>query len=236
MRARLSLVAIGGIALLVVIIGVGAVLARSPDQSPAQPSSRSAATHDSVAGAGAPVPPYVIPPDDLPRWLEVVSDPVRPAIEDGVFTFEEYEALVFVTVRCIEEAGMQVVHSTGYGRAGGAEPGPRLSRRGVYTYHAIVTTYSPTPPAREIRLLEACKSLTAGIQELWAQHTAPTLEEIQEMRDYMAQCLRDGGVSVAEHPSDQDLRRLLDAGVSPSTYQQCQFATADAFETDSPPG
>jgi hypothetical protein len=61
----------------------------------------------------------VIPPDDLPRWLEVVSDPVSSAIEDGVFTFEEYEALVFVTVRCIEEAGMQVVHSTGYGRAGG---------------------------------------------------------------------------------------------------------------------
>lgn len=240
---------LGGITVVAILTaaGIGAVLAQSPE-TPAQPDTKfpaSRATASSAVPEGSSatasparsIPPYAIPADQLPAWMDAVSDPVRSAIEDGVFTFQEYEAAVFLTLSCIEDAGMTVVHSRGYGRSEGIESGPRLSKRGVYSYHVTVTTYSPTPPAREIKLLEGCKTLSAGAQQLWAQHTVPTAQEHLAMRNHMAACLRAAGAAVFEDPSDRDLRALRDEGlVSLDDYRACQFEAADAFSIDGPPG
>lgn len=169
--------------------------------------------------------------------FEVAGEAEQPAIADGVLTFDEYESLVLATVGCMENAGVRVVHSAGYGRADGIQGGPRLSSRGVDSYFGQVTTYSATPPTAQFRTIDLCKAGSAQVEHLWAQHAAPGEPDLQAMRDFMARCLERSGVSPAESPSDQDLRRVLEEGMlSREAYRECQFQAADAFEIDRLPG
>ncbi len=248
MRTRTKL--LGGVATVVAILGagsIGAVLSRSPDtpNAPVTEVSAPSATEPGTPTASATgmppsprsFPPYEIPPEELRDWLSVANDVERRVIEDGVLTFEEYEFAVMRTILCIESTGMEIVHSSGYGRSEGIEPGPRLSKRGVYSYFARVATDGSTPHPRAASLVRACKRLRGTIEQMWAYHTAPTDQELADMREHTAQCLRDAGATVPDHPSEQDLRQASAGGaIAKDAYRARQFAAADAFEIESPPG
>lgn len=184
------------------------------------------------------VQPYTIPADQLSGWLAQASDVERPLIADGVLTFGEYRSAVMATVACIEDAGIDVVHPGGYGRGGDFQPGPGLSRRGIYRYAGAITTSSPTQPAGAFDRINVCKTISAQAEFLWAQHTTPSQVEIQAMNDDMAACLRAEGAEIeAEHPSDLQLRALVaPSAVSKDQYRACQFSAADKYEIDRLPG
>ncbi len=207
-----------------------------------EPVAASVPARDNVAPTPSPTPhvsvtPYHIPPEQLAGWLAAVSERERPLIEDGVLTFEEYQAAVLETVACFERAGVKVVHFPGYGRGGVGEPGPRLSSRGVYSYAGAVQGTPDKRPVESAAATAACKAGSAQVESLWAQHTAPSQVEMQAMRDYMAKCLRDAGATVPQdHASDAELKRAKSAGASEEAYWKCQFAAADAFEIDELPG
>lgn len=190
-----------------------------------------------ASGVRPTVPDYHILPDQLQAWLDAATPGERAIFADGILTFEEYESAVFETLACIEEAGLTVAHSNGYGRAHDVQPGPRLSSRGVYSYFGQVTTYSPTRPAKEFAALAECKQLSAQVEFMWAQHTAPSQVDLQAMRDHMAECLRTLGMTVPERPGDRELQAVLrPAHVSQQEYDSCRFQAADTFEIDSLPG
>lgn len=151
---------------------------------------------------------------------------------DGVLTFEEYESAVAATMRCIEEAGLTIAHSRGYGRGDGAGVGPRLSSRGVYSYEA---RGGPVYDRAANTAVGGCKATSAQVEFMWAQHTSPSDVELQAMRNHMAACLAAAGVTVRADPSDLDLRARK-GDVDSGKYRQCQFAAADAFEIDRLPG
>lgn len=206
--------------------GDGTVMADQPSPPPS-----------AASGARPTVPDYHILPDQLQAWLDAASPEERAIFADGVLTFGEYESGVFRTLACIEGAGLTVAHSNGYGRAHDVQPGPRLSSRGVYSYFGQVTTYSPTRPAKEFAALAECKQLSAQVEFMWAQHTAPSQVDVQAMRDHMAACLRTLGANVPERPSDHELQAVLrPAQVSQQEYDSCRFQAADTFEIDSLPG
>lgn len=240
---------IGATALTATLVAASAGLGIRGDSAPASAGEpRPLAGEAAILAPGAsPAPsateakvsvgPYVIPAHDLQGWLASASEPERTLFEDGVLTFAEYQSAVMQTISCMESAGVTVVHFPGYGRGGIGEPGPRLSRRGVYSYVGAVNGAADRPPTEAAAATAACKSGSAQVEFAWAQHTAPSEVELQAMRDQMAKCLRDAGATLSQdHPSDADLKRAKSAGASEETYWKCQFAAADAFEIDRLPG
>lgn len=157
---------------------------------------------------------FVLSGQDLVQALNVASSVERPLIADGVITRAEYQAAVDATVTCLETHGFQVVHLTenvqglfgSYGRLGANAAGPAANSRGVIEYAA--TGGSKSVEANSA-MVASCKQGSAVIEALWQQQAAPTEAERQAMRDAMATCLLRRGYEVAEHPSEEQLLRVV---------------------------
>jgi hypothetical protein len=222
----------GGLAIAALTIGASIAYLGA---SPATQIRATGATPILRSSEFVPPRPYQIPAEQLAEWQKSASESERRYIEDGVVTFEEYESAVFETVRCIEEAGITVVHSTGYGRSQEMVEGVRLSRHGIYQFVGRIPSYDGSRPTAELDAINRCRVGSAQIQFLWAQHTAPSDVELQAMRDHMAVCLERLGADVGDRPADQDLQQHK-AEVGFEAYMTCQFAAADAYEFDRAPG
>jgi|GEM_PF-7060313 len=221
-----------GLALSLFALAAGLGMAKLFDDRPG--AGRAEAGASLPPGFVAPQP-YHIPPERLGEWLRVSTDFEKDLIRDGTLTFEEYQQAVLRTVSCIERAGLDVVHSTGYGRSEEMVTGPRLSKRGVYSYTARIFSPDGSRPEAEFAAVNECRAGSAQVEFLWAQHTAPSEVELQALRDHMAACLRENGSGVAERPSDEELRRAV-GSVPHEIYRGCQFKAADALEIDRVPG
>jgi hypothetical protein len=164
-----------------------------------------------------------------------MSEEQQAIVADGVITFGEYEAAIFATVRCLKTAGFGVTDWPSPDRREPAE-GPVLSRRGRYQYLADTHGQEGQAVAEAI---ESCRTTHSDIVErLWADHVAPSQQEVQYARDLIASCLREEGVAAPTHPTGEELMRLafppdgVATGPPREPYRSC--AERAARETDIP--
>lgn len=150
---------------------------------------------------------FVLPAGQLAAAMdqEDLSSYQRDLIEDGRLTFAEYEAAAFATVDCLERAGYTVFHVPGeleHDRTN-ATPGPGLSARGRYKFDVGAAS------SERAGLLEAsgrCRAEYFDLLDLiWAEHTAPSEQDLQRGRAMIGACLRDKGLTIPDNPSQQEL-------------------------------
>lgn len=150
---------------------------------------------------------FVLAPGQLAAAMnqEGISAYQKNLIQDGRLTFAEYESAAFATVDCLEKAGFTVFHVSGeleYDRSQ-ATPGPGLSARGRYKFDAGAA------PSQRAELAEASGQCRAEyfdlVDLLWAEHTAPSEQDLQLGREMIAACLREKGLLVPDNPSQQEL-------------------------------
>lgn len=206
-------------AVVLLVIGCGGTdTGRQPDETSAPETPR---TSSSVE---------VRPRDAFhfnPSRLEAVpelSGYQRGLLGDGVLTFPEYEGAVLAYVGCVEEQGVIVEHVDGDGRAAG----PGLTARGQYLFS---TTLPHRPGKRatvsELRAIE----LKCGgeyfdvVAQLWAEHVAPTEQELAAARNALGTCLRGAGLDVPENPSSSDFGPVA---ASPA-YRGCSEEVSQKF-------
>lgn len=182
----------------------------------------------------------VIEPDRLPAVLDAASTLERPLLVDGELTFSEYEAAVFASVECLEEAGFRIVHfpdsvvvgSVGHTNLDSQVDGPFLTRRGKYEYAANAS--GGRDPAKDGLKVAECKAISATVEFLWTEHLAPTELELQARRNMMSTCLRSNGRQIPVNPAQSDLDRIAfppDGTPTafqhvPRDYLECERQTA----------
>lgn len=152
--------------------------------------------------------------DRLPNILEAASPGERPLLEDGVLTADEYRGAVEGSIGCIESAGFSIVHfaDTTPGlfyeevRLSSRQPGYRLNARGLIEYSAIG---GPSPDVgTNSALVAGCKEQSALVERLWTEHLGPEPSS-QAVLDWLAQCLRQSGEEVPEHPTMDELQEAV---------------------------
>ncbi|VAW09331.1 hypothetical protein MNBD_ACTINO02-3189, partial [hydrothermal vent metagenome] len=120
------------------------------------------------------------------------------ALEDGVITFEEYEAAYERTVACMRDSGLVV-------------KGPKPENAGrflTYSFQAGVGGAEADEPCRREHL-----DLVNG---LWLAQAVPSEAEAEVMAREYAACLRSAGVDVEDNLSLQELDFVvLDASPGP---------------------
>jgi hypothetical protein len=148
----------------------------------------------------------------------------RAFLEDGVLTFAEYEAATLAYLQCLEDKGVIVQYDDGKE----LKDGPALSPRGQYLF---TTTLPHRPEKRatlsEFRAIEsACGTEFADVVfQLWAEHVAPTQQELAAARDALGACLRGAGLDVPEHPSSTDFGPVA----SSIHYRDCSRQVSEEF-------
>jgi hypothetical protein len=144
---------------------------------------------------------YQIPKERLAEVLKAASPLEKSILEDGVISFAEYEAATFSAIKCFTERGFSIIPGDGPD-SGGESAGPRLTRRGRYSYSPV------SPPgfdeARFSAVVAECKTPYATIEFLWAAVTSPTAKEVIEARQSLANCLRESGSEVPNDASAID--------------------------------
>jgi hypothetical protein len=183
---------------------------------------------------------FTIPPDRLQESLRAASDLERPWLEDGVITFAEYEQYAFAKMACLEEGGLTVAHMITFGRGGESIPGPLLTKRGEYQFHAVGARGAPYNEVKAASV--RCQNLAPIVQFFWqAVHTQPTEKEFQEHRKAIAACIRESGHNAPEIPTVDELRKIefppdgygvWDDG--PEWFVSCLWAANDEFQIYQP--
>lgn len=134
-------------------------------------------------------------PDSMLEFIAAdATDEQRPAFDDGIISFEEYERAVLSTATCLTDAGVQ--------------NGPKLEADG-FTYNLGITT--PDSPEGEAQYEEArrCQRVHMfAIEAAWLTQHQPTEAEIQAAREALAVCLRELGIDVPDNPSSPDFAKL----------------------------
>jgi hypothetical protein len=175
----------------------------------------------------------VISQGELASIVEQTSAYQRDLLADGLLTFPEYEGAIFEAVRCEEAAGFVILAYPESGKPG--RPGPELTARGEYQY----VQSAPETADRSILgpALQKCENEYVDIvRRLWAQHTAPSIQEMQQARDAIAECLAAHSVPAPVHPSGQELMRIAfppsgipDKPKPAEPYLGCAMAAAESF-------
>ena len=152
-----------------------------------------------ACGGGAdPAPPVdaaAVRVDDAEiRALTPLSDYQLRVLADRTLTLAEYESAALETSRCLKEVGATIVK----------EHHPTLTSTYAYSLSYPVETASTVGPATD----ECALRYISGLSRIWGTHKRPTESRLQEAREALGQCLRDGGVSVPEHPGRLDLQRV----------------------------
>ncbi|MEM7324202.1 MAG: hypothetical protein AAF531_14020 [Actinomycetota bacterium] len=139
----------------------------------------------------------------------------RPALADGVITFDEYEAAVFATVDCLEENGAAVVS------------GPTLEANHRYDWE---TQGYPDDPERDdevVGIIFRCMDEHLSYIDSIFFYEEP-LSEVEERRRFneFIECAQDitgldhGSVSVEEGPGVV-LQQTFDAGIDTTKLEGC---------------
>jgi hypothetical protein len=127
---------------------------------------------------------------EVQAFLDRLGDDVpvsqAAALEDGVITFEEYEAAYERTVACMRDSGLVV-------------KGPKPENAGrflTFSFQGGVGDAEADEPCRREHL-----DLVNG---LWLAQAAPSAAEAEVMAREYAACLRAAGVVIEGSPSLQD--------------------------------
>lgn len=203
---RLTLFALA--ALVAVLSGCGSGPREAPDASKPTAPAFSAFTFDASRLSAAP---------DLSSFQ-------RSILEDGELTFAEYERATLGFLSCVEDGGVIVRHVEGDRYA----EGPELTSRGQYRFSLYLPNRDGKPATvDEMRGLETrCGvEFTTVIQQLWAEHIAPSETELAAAREALALCLRAEGFEIPEPPSSED----FGAAASSPAYATCSSAVAEQF-------
>ncbi len=181
---------------------------------------------------------FAIPSDRNGAVMRAASDYERTLLNDGMLTFSEYEAAALATFKCIEIEGLIIVHFESYGTSdlAAAKPGPRLSGRGKYLYG--IGDPREDPASEMSAVVENCRTqYFTTVEFLWVEHIAPSVKEAQEIRDFVAACVRAAGHSAPNHPSETELAVVAfpPDGVpreapAPPWFRDCSLAAAEKFE------
>lgn len=145
---------------------------------------------------------------DLSTWIESLEGALPPehatVLSDGHVSFEEYEAAVFDTVRCLEGAGFTVV-------------GPDLRFKGKrYVYSALGD--ADKDPSE-------CFGKNQTIEDAWSLQNLPSEAELNEARSALAQCFRDHGVEVEANPAEGYFQRFAGSAV----HRQCSNEVSEEY-------
>lgn len=195
-------------ALVAVLSGCGSGSGKAPDDAKPTAPAFSAFTFDASRLNAAP---------DLSAFQ-------RSILEDGVLTFPEYEQATLAFLSCVEDGGVIVRHV----EADQYKEGPELTSRGQYRFSLYLPNREGKPAAvDEMRGLEnRCGTeFTAVIQQLWAEHIAPSEKELAAAREALAVCLREQGLDIPEPPSSED----FGVAASSPAYATCSSAVALQF-------
>lgn len=147
------------------------------------------------------------------------SEYQRAILEDGVVEFEEYEAAVLETIRCIEDAGFEI---TG---------GPEL-RGGQFQYSWGSPGESDPDGSRGRQVGTQCgEEYSRDVHRAWVEQNMPSEEEQQRIHSEAAklfrECLADAGWPVGEETEATEITGLLGqmAEEDPghlASYEVCQ--------------
>lgn len=162
------------------------------------------------------------------RYSREANGTQKVILDDGLITFDEYEAAIFAAIRCYRDADVEIsAYPTRNNTPPG--PGPTLTARGEYQYLANFREGTTADEANKI-IVKCERDIVGIIRPLWLDHVSPDEREVQQSRDEMAICLKSAGFDVPEHPSQEDLFVVAfppsgqpPAGriVLPPEYEQC---------------
>ena len=139
------------------------------------------------------------PPADLPPVLQADID----ALADGVVSDQEYRAAFDRWVGCVEASGAKVagpISRDRFGHFSVPMEGPADVAPGEA--NAVAQGLLRARTDCHVRHLSA-------IQLQWNQAHRPSSDEDIEAREYLAQCLRDSGVTLAATPTQAELQSVV---------------------------
>ncbi len=130
----------------------------------------------------------------------------RAILADGEVTFDEYESAVLATLACLRDAGIEVGEL-------------RRSPDGTYLEY----TYGGVPDegvASLEELFNDCRDANSiYVEDYYALEHAPTASEVAERVEQASRCMREGGMTVPQGASFQDLQDLVPT--DPDTALEC---------------
>jgi hypothetical protein len=157
------------------------------------------ATTESEAAAS---PGEAIRPDldkDIIRAALAASAPLPASVAaDGKITWEEYEAAIWKSVECMENAGLEMRF------------GPELDVSGKILRYGVNLTGDANEDARIRKAADECEARhAAAVKVAWGMAISPTTEQMQAARAALAECLINGGTP----PEFVNEERLIDAEI-----------------------
>lgn len=158
----------------------------------------------------------VIPPgfqrEGFQQAFQETSDFQRELVADGHLEFEEYEAAVFATYRCMLEGGLRV-----------SEPRRVSGQRFEYSWRVS----EDGKAANDV--YERCYGEHQSLVDLvWTYQTLPTEEDVQEARVALRDCLRDRGIQVPDTPTSADFLALARGGVP--GFSECRRQVTTEYD------
>jgi hypothetical protein len=164
---------------------------------------------------------------DIVEFAGTTSEYQRAILEDGVVEFEEYEAAVLETIRCIEDAGFEI---TG---------GPEL-RGGQFHYSWGSPGSSDPDGSRGREVGTRCAGeYSSDVQKAWLTQNMPSEEEQQRIHSEAArlfrECLADAGWPVDQETRAEELTSMLGAMAEEdlrhlASHQTCQADIEREFD------
>lgn len=201
-----------GAALLVLLLTLGGEGCGNPHPSPA--------TGDPAEGGWAPNLDDELLSDADRRLFLDSSDAHAAAAQDGVITFQEYEAVVLEAIACWENVGFAPTH------------GLRITAYG--TYHLVYGPSGEATPS-EADQAEARRCTDEVLQPMhvtWSFAKAQKLpaQLFEDASSYLWQCIVDLGVDLDGRPADRS--SLSYVTTNPDylpIFLECQERTFDVF-------
>lgn len=135
------------------------------------------------------------------------SDYQRAILDDGEVTFDEYERATFDAIACMRAAGI-IVYAPLDPERPGFRDGPALNKQGQYQYFPAPASENADYVQFEADKQRCDGEYTSTVSYAWLRGTSLTYEDLQAARDAIAECLREAGYEVPEHPSGADMMRL----------------------------
>lgn len=129
----------------------------------------------------------------LAELRKSAGDQQAEMLSDGVITFQQYETAILATIQCLSDAGISV-----------GSPELRYKRK-YYRYD----WQFPDDRAEELfPKVEECTGRWRPVVDGWYIENMATEKEVGEARAAFVSCLRDAGVDLPSHPTEQDFDRL----------------------------
>ena len=161
---------------------------------------------------------------------DALSDFQRSILKDGVLTSQEYERAALAVAQCHRDSGAEL---RGYPqRLGGPQLSePWWSKRGEYYY---IPAYPEADTNAEGKYNACEDEYFRQIAPIWANHVAPSQQEMQQARDLVGECLREVGLAIPEHPDITDISPILtarrnDPAIAACSDRGAQFLGTIAF-------